>query len=191
MNQATHRAPAHGTSPDSWRLFFALDPSPALRRRLSAHAACWRWNERSRPVAQHKLHLTLLFLPRVEPANLPALLRLGASAASAHRGCLLCLDHAEVWPGGIAHLAPSTVPAQLQALHDALLRGARDLHVGCDSRAWHPHLTLARRAEPEQAPRSFDALRWQVRGLSLQRSVLGSGRYERLGQWLLSGAAEL
>ena len=188
MRPATDPAPTHMQVPEAWRLFYALDPSPALRRRLAAHAATWRWNDRSRPAAQHKLHLTLLFLPKVDPARVPALLRLGAAAASNHRGCLLCLDRAEVWSGGIAHLAPSQVPACLQALHDALLGGAREARVACDARPWHPHLTLARRAEPGQAPQCFEALRWQVRGLSLQRSVLGSGRYEVLGQWRLAGS---
>lgn len=187
MSPAADPDPPSGAPPEAWRLFFALDPSPTLRRHLAAHAAAWRWSPRSRPVAAHKLHLTLLFLPRVDPARVAALLRVGAAAAATHPGCLLWLDRAEVWPGGIAHLAPSTVPAPLQALHDALLRGARDARVGCDTRPWHPHLTLARRAEPEQAPGSFEALRWQVHGLSLQRSVLGSGRYEVLGRWPLAG----
>ena len=138
-------------------------------------------------MAPHKLHLTLLFLPAVAPARVPALLQLGATAAGAHAGCLLRLDRAGVWPGGIAHLAPSQVPQPLQALHDALLRGSHDAGVACDTRAWRPHLTLARRAEPEQAPEGFEALPWQVRSLSLQRSVLGSGRYETLGRWRLEG----
>lgn len=167
----------------SWRMFFALDPSAALRLRIAEHARLWRWNNQTRPVQQHKLHLTLLFMPAVDPARVPDLLRLGAAAASAHPGCLLWLDRALVWPGGIAHLAPGSVPASLQALHAALLRGAQAAGIGCDQRAWHPHLTLARRADPAQAPGHFDALRWQVRGFSLQRSVLGSGRYETLGRW--------
>lgn len=156
---------------------------------MVAHAATWRWDGRARPVAAHKLHLTLLFLPKVDPANLPELLRLGAAAASANSGCLLRLDRAEVWPGGLAHLAPSRVPTCLQALHDTLMRGARRASIACDGRAWHPHLTLARRAAPGQAPAEFEALRWQVRGLSLQRSLLGSGRYEILGRWSLQAQA--
>ncbi|MDE2121518.1 MAG: RNA 2',3'-cyclic phosphodiesterase, partial [Betaproteobacteria bacterium] len=120
MSPAVDSAPPSHTPPEAWRLFFALDPSPTLRRRLASHAAAWRWSPRSRPAAPHKLHLTLLFLTRVDPARVSALLSLGAAAAATHPGCLLWLDRAEVWPGGIAHLAPSTVPAQLQALHDAL-----------------------------------------------------------------------
>ena len=185
MSTADHADHANASPHETWRLFFALDPSPALRCRVIAHAATWRWDGRARPVAAHKLHLTLLFLPKVDPANLPELLHLGAAAASANSGCLLRLDRAEVWPGGLAHLAPSRVPAYLQALHDNLLRGAQRTGIACDLRTWHPHLTLARRAAPGQEPGEFEALRWQVRGLSLQRSLLGSGRYESLGRWSL------
>lgn len=187
MSPADHADGAHASPPETWRLFFAVDPSPALRRSIVAHAATWRWDARARPVAPHKLHLTLLFLPQVNPERIAALLRLGAAAASANSGCLLRLDRAEVWPGGLAHLAPSQVPTPLQALHDSLLQGARDAGVACDTRQWHPHLTLARRAEPGQVPMQFEVLRWPVRGLSLQRSLLGSGRYESLGRWSLRG----
>lgn len=186
MTPADPHAPEPGSPPEAWRLFFALDPSPALRRRIVAHAASWRWGAGTRPVAQPKLHLTLLFLPKVDPADVPGLLGLGAEVAERHPGCLLRLDRAAVWPGGIAHLAPSRVPQALQALHEALLRGARGAGVRCDERAWHPHLTLARRAEPGQEPGYFEALHWQVRSMSLQRSLLGSGRYEVLRSWPLA-----
>lgn len=172
----------------AWRLFFALDPSPALRRRLVAHAACWAWDARARPSAAHRLHLTLLFMPRIDPARLDELLRVGAEAAASTRGCGLVLDHAEVWSnGGIAHLAPSRIPPQLQALHDMLLAGALAAGLQADSRPWRPHLTLARRARAEQAPRAFEPLTWRIGDFSLQRSLLGSGRYEVLARWNLGG----
>ena len=170
----------------AWRLFFALDPSPALRERLAAHSGRWDWDARARPTAARRLHLTLVFMPQVDPARVGELLRVGAAAAASGRGCRLVLDQAEVWPaGGIAHLAPSRIPPALQALHDALLAGALAAGMPADSRAWRPHLTLGRKARPEQAPGSFEPLAWQVRGFSLQRSRLGSGRYEVLARWRL------
>jgi 2'-5' RNA ligase len=173
----------------AWRLFFALDPSPALRERMAAHAACWHWDERARPTAARRLHLTLVFMPQVDPALIDELLRAGAEAAASCRGCRLVLDRAEVWPaGGIAHLSPSRIPTALQALHDALLAGALAAGTQADRRTWRPHLTLARRAREEQVPPEFEPLAWQVRGFSLQRSRLGSGRYEVLGRWSLGAA---
>ena len=177
-------------SDSAWRLFFALDPSPALRERMAAHAARWQWDERARPTAARRLHLTLVFMPQVDPALVGELLRAAAVAAASCRGCRLVLDRAEVWPaGGIAHLSPSRIPASLQDLHDALLACALAAGTPADRRAWRPHLTLARRAREEQAPREFEPLAWQVRGFSLQRSRLGSGRYEVLGRWRLGASA--
>lgn len=170
----------------AWRLFFALDPSPALRERLATHSARWDWDARARPTAARRLHLTLVFMPQVDPARVDELLRVGAETGVSGRGCRLVLDHAEVWPaGGIAHLSPSRIPPALQALHDAPLAGALATGMTADSRTWRPHLTLGRKARSEQAPRSFEPLAWQVRGFSLQRSRLGSGRYEVLARWRL------
>ena len=178
------------TTDSAWRLFFALEPSPALRARVAAHAACWHWDDRARPTAARRLHLTLVFMPQVDPARVDELLRAGAEVAASCHGCRLVLDRASVWPaGGIAHLSPSRVPASLQSLHEALLAGALCAGTPADRRAWRPHLTLARRARLEQAPTEFEPLVWQVRGFSLQRSRLGSGRYEVLGRWGLGAAA--
>jgi 2'-5' RNA ligase len=175
----------------AWRLFFALDPSPALRERMAAHAARWNWDERARPTAARRLHVTLVFMPRVDPALVGELSHAAARAAASCHGCTLVLDRGEVWPaGGIAHLSPSRIPASLQALRDALLAGALAAGTQADDRAWRPHLTLARKARAEQAPGEFEPLAWQVRGFSLQRSRLGSGRYEVLGRWRLAGAPQ-
>ena len=175
---------------DRWRLFFALDPSPALRRQIVAHEGAWRWSPEARLSPADKLHLTLVFMAGVDPRHVPRLLRAGAQVAAAARGCTLCLDRAAVWPGGIAHLAPSKVPEAAQALHDALLMAALHAQVDAERRAWHPHLTLARKAQHAQPPLDFAELRWQARGFSLQRSLLGSGRYETLGRWRIGAGAD-
>ena len=170
-----------------WRLFFALDPSHALRQRLAVHSAHWNWDARARPSAAHKLHITLVFMPRVDPARVGDLLQVGAAAAESGRGCTMLLDKAEVWQtGGIAHLSPSCVPPALLALHDLLLDGALAAGIPVDRRTWRPHLTLARKARSEQAPTTFEPLPWQIRGFSLQRSRLGSESYEVLARWPLS-----
>ena len=179
----TPPAAAAAGSPAAWRLFFALDPSPALRERLRSHAALWRWNAQARLAAPPRLHLTLVFMPAVEPRRLPELLRLGSRAAAAARGCTLWLDRAEVWPTGIAYLAPARVPQALLELQQGLLEGALAVPVQADRRAWSPHVTLARRAQPAQPPASFETLRWQLRGFSLQRSLPGGAGYEALARW--------
>ena len=180
-------ADPRASRPDAWRLFFALDPSPALRQRIEGHAALWRWDAAARVAPPHKLHLTLVFMPAVEPRLLPELLRLGCRVAAAARGCTLRLDRAELWPTGIAYLAPGSVPQALRQLQQDLLAAVLAVPMPADRRPWRPHVTLARRARDSQPPTRFDALRWQLRGFSLQRSQPGSAGYEMLARWGFGG----
>ena len=180
---ANPRAAAAPAPHEHWRLFFALDPSPALRRQIVAHAGTWHWNPGARISPADKLHLTLVFMAGVDSRCVPRLLRMGAQVAAAARGCTLRLDRAAVWPGGIAHLAPSVVPQTLRVLQQELLASVLDAGVEAERRAWNPHLTLARKAQAAQPPVDFEPLRWQARSFSLQRSVLGTGRYEVIGRW--------
>lgn len=175
------------TTPETWRLFFALDPSPALRRRLDAQRALWREDDHTRFGAASRLHLTLVFMPRVEPAAVARLLDAGAAVARSAQACVLRLDHAEVWPdNGIAHLAPSVVPPALRALREALLDAVLAAGVTADRRPWRPHVTLARNALGAKPPAAgFAAEDWRVRGFSLLRSRAADGPYGELGRWRL------
>jgi 2'-5' RNA ligase len=129
-------------------------------------------------------------MPQVKPVVVGELMRAAEGVAASCAGCRLVLDQVGVWPaGGIAHLSPSLVPPSLQALHHALLTAALAAGALPDRRAWRPHLTLARSARAEHLPREFEPLTWQVRGFSLQRSHLGSGRYEVLRRWRLGDSA--
>ncbi len=172
--------------PPPLRLFFALWPYPALRARLAAHVALWRFAPPARPSAAAQLHLTLLFMDRVAPERLPALLAIGARVAASTRRFALLLDSARVWHGGgIAHLAPSAPPADLLALHAALRDAAAAAGVDCDRRAFSAHVTLARRAQGSDPPAAFAPLHWPATRLSLMQSQLGSGRYLLRGSWPL------
>ncbi len=168
------------------RLFFALWPDPALRARLAAHAALWRFAPPARPSAAAHLHLTLLFMDQVPRTRLPALRAAGARVAASTPRFALRLDSARVWHGGgIAHLAPGEPPAALRALHAALRDAAGAAGVDCDRRAFSAHVTLARRAQGCTPPDAFAPLDWSATRLSLMESRLGSGRYLLRGSWPL------
>lgn len=168
------------------RLFFALWPMDALRASMRRHMTAWSFAPPTRPSAPDKLHLTLLFMDGVDIAALPTLEAVGARVAQVSHAFDLCLDTAAVWPGGgIAHLAPSAAPDALRALHTALAAAVNATGIACDRRRFRPHVTLARRACPEQAPVLFPPLHWRADNLALVRSVLGTGRYEVLKQWPL------
>jgi 2'-5' RNA ligase len=180
MRQATGSPPGRQTL----RLFFALWPGAALRKRIAAHQALWTWSQPARPTPASKLHLTLLFMDGVDPVRISDLLRIGADAARKWADFDLALDHAAVWRrGGIAHLAPQRPPEALLALHRALAERVELRHVPFDARPYSPHVTLGRRAERLVAPTDFAPLHWRVRGFVLVQSELGTGRYAVLGRW--------
>ncbi|BAN69346.1 2'-5' RNA ligase family protein [endosymbiont of unidentified scaly snail isolate Monju] len=80
----------------SRRLFFALWPDEALRRRL----ADWQQTHLPpgvQPTHPADLHLTLHFLGQVEEGRLGALRELGDRLAG--EAFALCLDHLGHWPG--------------------------------------------------------------------------------------------
>lgn len=181
--------PPAAAPPEALRLFFALWPSAALRRRLAQHQALWGWTPPARALPAAKWHVTLLFMPAVAAQQVPALLHAGAAVAQRSRAFDLWLDRAAVWRhGGIAHLAPGSVPGELLALHAALAAEAARCGVAFDTRPYAPHLTLARRAERQTPPAAFAPLRWAVRDVVLVQSLLGSGRYVVIGRWPLAGA---
>jgi 2'-5' RNA ligase len=168
------------------RLFFALWPDPALRRRLAAHAALWRFAPPARASRAEQLHLTLLFMDGVAPDALDALCAIGAAVAARTPRFALALDAARVWPGGgIAHLAPREPAAPLLALHAALRDAVSAAALPCDRRAFSAHVTLARRASAAAAPSAFAPLPWAATRLSLVQSRLGEGRYQLLASWAL------
>ncbi|MDE2465775.1 MAG: 2'-5' RNA ligase family protein, partial [Alphaproteobacteria bacterium] len=98
----------------------------------------------------------------------------------------LHLDQAAVWPqGGIAHLTMGHLPRELLALRAALARAVEQVGIGCDQRAFRPHVTLARHAQTSHVPQAFAPMTWPVAELSLVQSMLGAGRYAVLDRWEL------
>jgi RNA 2',3'-cyclic 3'-phosphodiesterase len=162
--------------PASVRLFLALWPTPALRDSLDAHAAAWSWDDRARRTRTERLHITLHFLGDVPDSRLPDLRQ---GLAVPWQGCELLLDRPTVWPGGIAVLEATEVPARLAKLHAALRERLQALQVPVESRRYRPHVTLARKAFGSHPPADFPPLRWPAGpGYDLVRSLPGGRGYE-------------
>ena len=159
-------------APPTWRLFLGLWPSPDVRAQIVQHADAWQWPSAARRAAPERLHLTLHFLGNVAVERLPAL---RAGLACAWDGCTLELDRAEVWPGGIAVLEASAVPAPLAELHARLGEALLRLDVPVESRRYRPHVTLARKAQGARAPAAA-ALRWELASECLLMRSLPGGR---------------
>ncbi|MCM5678099.1 RNA 2',3'-cyclic phosphodiesterase [Schlegelella sp. S2-27] len=150
------------------RLFFALWPDEAVRRELVAIQDAWQWPRSARRVPPGRLHLTLHFLAQVPALQVAALMRQADVPLAPFE---LTLDAAGLWPGGVAWLRPSTAPAALLDLQRRL--GAALQAFGCelDTRAYEPHVTLARDARAAMPPAGVQ-VRWQVDGYALVESRL-------------------
>jgi len=160
------------------RLFLALWPAPAVRAALAAQQSRWRWPASALPVEPAALHLTLHFIGPVPRARLQEL------AQGLARPCprfMLALDQSELWPNHCATLCPGEVPEALRSLHAALADALRGLALPVESRAFRPHVTLARRATGALPPAAPAALRWPVRGYVLVQSA--GGRYTPVARY--------
>ena len=149
------------------RLFVALWPADALRRSLCDWRDPCRGGAGARLVAPEQLHLTLHFLGQVPHPRGPEL-RSGLRVPFRHFE--LRFSRCERWPGGVLVVPPDAVPAALADLHGALGEALRRLGLATETRAFRPHVTLARRHSGPVPPAAAAALRWDVRGYVLVES---------------------
>jgi len=173
-------APATSPGPaPSARLFIALWPGPKVRQALAACRDATPWPPGAAPVASEKLHVTLHFIGSVPPgrvAEVAAALQVPVKAFEWRLGTVAR------WHGGLAVLCPSSVPLPLQQLHADLAEALRQLALPVETRAFRPHVTLARRAPACEPVAPAEPVRWRVNGYALVQS-LPDGRYRVLQRY--------
>jgi 2'-5' RNA ligase len=141
------------------RLFIALWPDEALREALLSWCAQWQWNAAAKRVAAHRLHLTLHFLGDGPRKRLSALRQ---ALAVPFAPFSLSLGRASLWTGGVAVVETEHLPPHLARLHTALGDALTGLGLPTESRAFRPHVTVARRAQTAAAPASGPCIVWAV-----------------------------
>jgi 2'-5' RNA ligase len=160
--------------PAALRLFLALWPDAAVRRRIAAHAAAWA----ALPVARGRMapedwHVTLHYIGSVAADRVPAV------AEALEVRCEpfeLVLDRPRTWPRGLAVVEAATIPVPLTALHEALAQSLRRLALPVEERRFRPHVTLARHAGDARPPLDPDPIGWPAHGYRL---VVSTGRPEQ------------
>jgi 2'-5' RNA ligase len=132
------------------RLFFALTPDAATRRRLSTAADQLILVASARAVSAANLHITLAFVGEVPDANLQIFREMGANLRL--RQCVTTLSLWDYWPKSQALVLTARNNAQELAVQTDRLRAAVSERVRLrrDARAWRAHVTLARKVA--QAP---------------------------------------
>jgi 2'-5' RNA ligase len=171
--------PAPAAAERSARLFLALWPGPRVRRALAACRDGTPWPAGASPTATDKLHLTLHFIGSVPAGRVP---EIAAALPVPVQPFELVLDIAEAWPHGLAVLRPAAPPPRLQQLHADLAAMLRRLGLRVESRAFRPHVTLARRAPPGPPVAPAEPLRWRVGDYALVQSR-PDGRYAVLRRY--------
>lgn len=160
------------------RLFLALVPPPAIRNALTAWQARWAWPPGAVLAAPGGAHLTLHFIGTAPRERVPEIARQLALPAPRFT---LALGRTELWPRGLVVCCPNTLPPGLAELHARLADALRGAALPVESRAFRPHITLARKAASAIAPGERLALRWAVQGYALMESRGGYRVLARYG----------
>ncbi len=171
------------------RLFFAMWPDEALRRRLKQLLAEKPFQAvGGRSVPPENFHITLRYLGSLSESKRQCVERV---ADNIHADKFqLVLDQAGYWRGpGVAWLGASETPPILLNLVKELETSLEACGLEPESRPYQPHLTFLRKARPEALPSTITPILWQVERFVLVHSVtLPEGvHYEIVRSWNLSG----
>ena len=167
------------------RLFFALWPEGATRRRIAAAADAIRRDATGRAVPDQNLHITLAFLGSVDESGFDCV-RAAAGSLTACRFDLN-IDRPGWWKRtGILWLGPSKAPAALNRLVKALWAELEPCGFWPDFRDFHPHVTVARKCRRvELGP--IEPVEWAVHEVVLLESHTAQrgASYEVIERWPL------
>ncbi|AWN22522.1 RNA 2',3'-cyclic phosphodiesterase [Deinococcus irradiatisoli] len=173
------------------RLFYALKVPPEVAEQLAAAQKDLRGNWRS--VRADQLHVTLAYLPGVDPGKLAALKQLGDRLTEATPPLSLRLRGTGYFPNeGSPRVWFVKVEAEgLDDLAARLRTGLAELGVQTDELPFKAHITLARKkgAAPRLPPKIFD-LGWDAGAVTLYRSHLQKTGpvYENLSMFKFRGS---
>ena len=171
---------------DHRRLFFGLSVPAPLRSALARVAEELRAQAgpTARATAQAQLHLTLAFLGDIRGDEVLAR-ALDAGGRVHASGFTLALDQAAGF-GPTWFLAPTVSPPELLALQAALARELAQAGFALERRAFHPHLSVVRRAAHPLPHTAAAPIAWPVADFVLFESRLAEHRYLELARWPLA-----
>ena len=156
------------------RLFFALWPDHRQRERLRDVINSVAKTVEGQPVDRRNWHITLAFIGAFPEHRIPFLLERAAEIRV--EPFRLNFDRLEYWPRPrVASLTAATVPAELQALVDALNGVLRDAGIEPEERVYRPHITVVRRARAFTTERLAQRTSTEWSSFELMESVSGPG----------------
>jgi len=168
---------------NSYRLFFALWPNPAIQKTMSQTLKGLD-RIRGRPVPRRNYHITLTFLGNVEAEWLTCLCEHAARVPCP--SISLSFDTlGQFRRSGILWLGCSETPDPLMQLYDDLGQALIPCGFRPESRRFQPHITLYRRFQGRLPDVAIKPVRWEVQGFDLILSEpTGDGvRYQSIASF--------
>jgi 2'-5' RNA ligase len=160
--------------PDTLRLFIALWPDDGARDWLRACDAAIAWPAGAAREDAARRHITLHFLGAVPRAQMHDLM---PALQQPFAPFDLQLGRVALWPRGLLVVEPTHAEPALVELHAALGVALQRAGRRVETRAFKPHVTLARRAAGARWP-ALQPQRWPVSAYALVASA--GGHYRNL-----------
>ncbi len=166
--------------------FFALWPDEATAKKLYQIGQLILPDNQQRLIDWTRLHITLVYLGKVEPELLERAKQIaGQIQAAPFR---LKVDQAKQWRRAkLLWLGEQTENVPLQRLFAELQLKLATLGFKPEARQFKPHISIARKYNRPQLSVQFEAVEWWVDRFYLVKSInLGNHSvYETIGSWPL------
>jgi RNA 2',3'-cyclic 3'-phosphodiesterase len=166
--------PPTAAASDTLRLFIALWPDDGARDWLLACDAAIAWPVAAAREDAARRHITLHFLGAVPSARLHDLM---PALQQPFAPFDLELGRIALWPRGLLVMEPTRAEPALLELHAALGAALQRAGRSIETRAFRPHVTLARRAAGARWL-ALSPQRWPVSAYALVASA--GGRYRNV-----------
>ena len=152
------------------RLFFALDPPDAVRKRIANLQA--KLDLPGQAVPSQNFHITLEFLGQVPATGIAEVFEIAALVPAP--SCQLELDRIDRFEcSTVTWLGCSRLPDKLMTFHRQLHDRLHDRGFRADTRTWVPHVTLYRNLRMRFEKMPFEAIAWHCEGYCLMQSSPG------------------
>lgn len=168
------------------RVFFALWPEAPAQQALLKLGAEYLPRCKARAIDADTLHMTLLFLGKVERARLPQLIQAAGNIMVPPFG--FKLQRLSFWPQ--SRIACATLADDVPTLGQLVTALKQQLTAAgfvFENYDFIPHVTLLRNVENIPEPHEFAPIDWWVESFVLAESTVTDqgSRYQILEQWPL------
>ena len=152
------------------RLFFALWPDHSVRAALMREYDSLRdLPGLGRRVTPANLHITLHYLGNTSAEQKKCFIEQARRVS--FQPFTLTLDRLGFFPrAAVSWIAPAKTPAALNNLHQALGDEIARCGFNSEQRAYHPHVTMARKIKLSHPPEPLNPLTWRVASFALVHS---------------------